>query len=238
MLPTDIHELLGKVKDKKQLLGFLQRHMTDKRSERFEEVLQFRTRYLTVAVEDVYQERNASAIVRTADCFGIQDVHIIENFNEYKLSEGIAKGSEKWVDVHIYDRAENNSLDCINQLQEKGYRIIASSPHNSQRTIPELEIDTPTAIFLGGEKGGLSGTVLDQAEEFVTIPMFGFTESFNLSVAGALILQELTRKLHDSGLAWQLSEEEKSDLRLEWTIKTVASSKELIKKFIQSGQGI
>lgn len=231
---SETHKLLSGVTDKKALLEFLKRHMTDKRSERFEQVLQYRTRHFTIALEDLYQERNANAVVRTADCFGIQDVHIIENYHEYKISSGISKGAEKWINIHLYDRSEINTQTCIDQLKKNGYRIIATSPHREDTLAENYDIRIKTAFFLGGEKEGLSETVQTAADGFVKLPMYGFTESFNISVAAALLLENITRRLHRSGIPWQLSEAEKLDLRLDWTIKTIASAGKLIEKFIGS----
>lgn len=228
----DISALLEKVEDKNKLLLFLQLHMTDKRAKRFDEVLEMRTRHLTLAIEDVYQERNASAIVRTADCFGIQDVHIIENFNPYQLSKGIAKGADKWVNVYIYDRERNNTRVCIDHLKRSGYRIVAMTPHGSNLDFRGFDIRKKTAFLLGGEKEGLSETAIKHADEQVKIPMYGFTESYNISVAAALLLQDVTRKLHQSETDWHLSEKDKLDLLLKWTIKTVSSSENLIRKFL------
>jgi tRNA (guanosine-2'-O-)-methyltransferase len=231
---SETHKLISGVTDKKALLEFLKRHMTDKRSERFEQVLQYRTRHFTIALEDLYQERNANAVVRTADCFGIQDVHIIENYHEYKISSGISKGAEKWINIHLYDQSEINTQTCIDQLKKNGYRIIATSPHREDTLAENYDIRIKTAFFLGGEKEGLSETVLTVADGFVKLPMFGFTESFNISVAAALLLENITRRLHRSDIPWQLSEAEKLDLRLDWTIKTIASAEKLIEKFISS----
>lgn len=231
---SETHKLIAGVTDKKALLEFLKRHMTDKRSERFEQVLQYRTRHFTIALEDLYQERNANAVVRTADCFGIQDVHIIENYHEYKISSGISKGAEKWINIHLYDQSEINTQTCIDQLKKNGYRIIATSPHREDTLAENYDIRIKTAFFLGGEKEGLSETVLTAADGFVKLPMFGFTESFNISVAAALLLENITRRLHRSNIPWQLSEAEKLDLRLDWTIKTIASAEKLIEKFITS----
>jgi tRNA (guanosine-2'-O-)-methyltransferase len=183
-------------------------------------------------VEDVYQERNASAIVRTADCFGIQDVHIIENYNEYKISSGISRGAEKWVNIHVYDRYPDNTKACIQQLRSAGYRIIAATPQTNDTLVENYDIRRKSAFFLGGEKEGLSDTLLNEADEFVKLPMYGFTESYNISVAGALIMENLTRRLHYSDFFWNLSEQEKLELRLDWTIKTIASAEKLIEKFI------
>ncbi len=228
----DFRELVDKVKDREGLLEFLQQHMTQKRSRRFEEILKYRTRHFTLAVEDVYQERNASAIVRTADCFGVQDVHIIENYNLYQLSSNIAKGAEKWINIHIYDKKEENTASCIKQLRAKGYRIMATTPHKEDLLVDDIDIRQKSAFFFGGEKDGLSRTVFENADAFVKLPIYGFTESYNISVAAALLLQKLVEKLHRSDIEWQLTEKEKLDLRLDWTIKTVASSGSLIKEFL------
>ena len=219
------------IENKEELLSYLGSFLSKNRKKRFEEVLQNRTRHITVAVEDVYKDRNASAIVRTADCFGIQDVHIIENYNEYKLSPGITKGSDKWVNVTVYDREEHNTLTCLNKLKSQGYRIVATSPHKNDQLLDEIDVSQKTALIFGGEKDGLSDIALDEADAFLKIPMVGFTESFNISVASAIILYILTERLRNSDIPWQLTDQEKMVLRLDWTIKTVQSSDQLIRKF-------
>jgi len=229
-----INEYLDQIEDKNTLLQYLQHYMTEERSIRFQQVLKFRTRHFTVAIEDVYKERNASAIIRTADCFGIQDVYIIENHNEYLISENISKGAEKWVNVNIYDDRINNTGACISELREKGYQIIATSPHASGSDPEDFDISKKSAFFLGGEKDGLTNEVLEQADGYIRIPMYGFTESYNISVAGALMLNELTRRLHRSEINWGLSEAEQLELQLAWTIKTIASSENLIKKYLEN----
>lgn len=227
-------EYLGRIEDKNALLRYLQNYMTEERSMRFQEVLKFRTRHFTIAVEDVHKERNASAIVRTADCFGIQNVHIIENQNEYQISESISKGAEKWVNVHIYDEKSNNTGACISDLKNMGYQIIATSPHISGSGPDDFDISKKSAFFLGGEKEGLTDEVLHKADGYIRIPMYGFTESYNISVAGALLLYSLTRRLQRSEINWRLSDAEQLELQLDWTIKTIASSENLIKKYIEN----
>jgi tRNA (guanosine-2'-O-)-methyltransferase len=229
-----IKAYLDQIEDKEALLQYLRQYMTEERSIRFREVLKFRTRHFTLAVEDVFKERNASAIVRTADCFGIQDVHIIENQNEYQISENISKGAEKWVNVNIYDANLNNTGACISDLKNMGYQIIATSPHSSGSSPDDFDISKKSAFFLGGEKEGLTDEVLDKADGYIRIPMYGFTESYNISVAGALLLYNLTRRLHQSEIDWELTVQEQLELQLDWTIKTIASSENLIKKYLEN----
>lgn len=229
-----IKEYLDQIENKRALLEYLRKYMTEERSVRFQQVLKFRTRHFTLAIEDVFKERNASAIVRTADCFGIQDVHIIENLNEYQISENISKGAEKWVNVNIYDQHVHNTGVCISLLKNKGYQIIATSPHSAGSSPAEFDISKKSAFFLGGEKEGLTKEVLKNADGYIKIPMYGFTESYNISVAGALMLYDLTRRLHQSTIEWRLTEQEQLELQLDWTIKTIASSENLIRKYLKN----
>jgi len=233
----DIQTLLKKVSEKKDLLDFLKNYMTDERSERFQEVLKNRTRHFTVVVEDLHKERNASAIVRTCDCFGIQDVYVIENNNEYLLSEGISKGADKWVNVNIYDNFPDNTGQCLSDLRSMGYQIIATSPNKSENNLEAFDISKKTAFIFGGEKDGLSERAMEEADGFISIPMYGFTESFNISVAGALLLYNVMSKLHKSKLNWHLEPSEMIVLQLEWTIKTIASSEQLISKYMEKRSG-
>jgi tRNA (guanosine-2'-O-)-methyltransferase len=229
----DIQTSLKKLSDKKDLLEYLKYYMTDERTERFQEVLKNRTRHFTVVVEDLHKERNASAVVRTCDCFGIQDVYVIENHNEYQLSEGISMGAEKWVNVNIYDSFPDNTGQCYADLKNQGYQIIATSPHRNENQLDDFDISKKTAFIFGGEKEGLSDKAMKNADGFVNIPMFGFTGSFNISVAGALLLYNVMSKLHQSNLEWHLEASEMIDLQLDWTIKTIASSEQLITKYLE-----
>lgn len=170
--------------------------ITDERKAIFEELIQKRTKYLTVVLENIYQPLNASAVLRSCDCFGIQDVHVIENYNEFKPDREVAMGASNWLTVNRYDKNENNTLDCIQSLKNKGYRIVATSPHNSQTDLINYDLSKgKTALVFGAEVEGLSDVVLKNADEHLHIPMYGFTESFNLSVSAAICLYEMRMKM-------------------------------------------
>lgn len=213
---------------------YLAQFLSAERKQLFDRLLTARTRHLTVAVEDLYQERNASAVVRTCECFGIQDVHIIENYHPYQISHGIAKGAEEWLDLHIYDQEsaspnESNSLRCIRQLRAQGYRIIATTPHAEEAPLQRFDLSEKTALFFGGEKNGLTEGVLKEADGFISIPTVGTTESFNISVAAAIVLYELSTRLRArSDIPWQLSEAEKMQKKLDWAIQSVRRGAELL----------
>jgi tRNA (guanosine-2'-O-)-methyltransferase len=217
---------------KRKLLSFLDSYLTAGRRKRFEEVLSLRTRHFTVAAEDTYHEHNASALIRTCDCFGIQDMHVIERFHEFRIARGMTKGAEKWVDVHFYEE-ENNTRACINHLKSDGYRIVATTPHTNSRTLDDFDITQPAAFFFGREKDGLTSDVMEMADEHLKIPMVGFTESFNVSVSAALILHSVTARMRSAkNIPWQLTEKERTEKNIEWCLKTIQNSQQICEDFV------
>ncbi|MDY6800363.1 MAG: RNA methyltransferase [Bacteroidota bacterium] len=216
-----------------RLTKYLEQFITTERLELFHKLLNQRTRYITVVLEDIYQPQNASAVLRTADCFGIQDVHIIENENEYKINPDVALGASKWLNLVKYNKQENNTLEAISHLRQKGYRIVATTPHTKDVSLENFDLTQgKTALFFGTELKGLSNEMIDNADEFLKIPMFGFTESFNISVSAAIILHHLTTSLRKSVINWQLSDNEKEEILLEWLKKTIKKSSLLIDDFL------
>jgi tRNA (guanosine-2'-O-)-methyltransferase len=210
----------------KNYLEYLEGFLTDKRKELFKKVLNDRTRHFTVVLEDIFQSHNASAVVRSCDIFGIQDLHIIESKYEFINSRHVAKGAQKWLDFHNYRDPEiNNTLKCIETLKSEGYQIIATTPHIESCYLQDFDISKKSAFFFGVEKAGLSNFVMDNADGFLKIPMVGFTESLNISVAAAIILQNLNERLKASTINWQLSKEEKELKYIDWMEKTIKSIK-------------
>ena len=202
-----------------QLLFYLEEFISPERKERFLEILEKRTTYITVAIEDVYQMHNTSAVIRSCDIFGVQEAHVIEGRNAQKLDKNIAMGAEKWVDVRSYDSTKK----CIENLKQKGYKIVATTPHTDDCLLDDYKIDGKIALFFGTERDGLSDEVMKQADEFLKIPMSGFTESLNISVSAAIILQNLTVKLKNVGVDWQLTEQEKLEKQIDWAKKSIKS---------------
>lgn len=203
--------------------AFLEKFLTTDRMEVMRDTLDNRTRHLTIAIEDIYHPHNASAVVRTCDCFGLQDVHIIENRNKYRMNPKVALGSGQWVNIVKHNKEERNSVACIKHLKEKGYKIVATTPHTNDVSLYELSIDEPVALIFGNEKDGISDEVREHADEFMRIPMYGFAESFNISVSAAICLSVLTEKLRETDLDWQLTEEEKQHILFEWTKEKVGT---------------
>ena len=218
-----------------QLLKYLFEFITPDRTQKIKQIVEERTRYLTVVLEDLYQPHNASAVIRSCDCFGIQDLHIIENKYEFSVSEKVVQGSSKWIDIHNYNEKEQNTLSTLNELKEKGYRIVATSPHANDVTLDELNVEKgKIALVFGTEQHGISDVVKENADEFVRIPMYGFTESFNISVSAALCLQSITNKIRNSDANWRLTEDEKELLKLDWARNTIRNSEIIEKEFLSS----
>tara|TARA_R110000764_G_scaffold72752_3_gene148970 strand:- start:7154 stop:7810 length:657 start_codon:yes stop_codon:yes gene_type:complete len=210
-----------------KLLAYLEEIISEKRKERFTEILNERTDYITVAVEDVFQMHNTSAVVRSCESFGVQTAHLIEGKYGQRLDEEIAMGAQKWVDIKRY----KDSKAVIDSLRRQGYKIVATSPHADSSLLQNFEINSKTALFFGTENKGLSDYVLENADSHLKIPMVGFTESLNISVSAAIILQHLTTKLKASDIDWRLTEEEKLERRLDWTKKSIKSIDDILERY-------
>ena len=216
----------------KAYLEFLSQFISEERKVRFEEVLANRTRHITVVLEDIFQPHNASAVLRSCDLTGVQNVHIIENNFTYDINPDVVMGSNKWLDVRRYNELDFNTPIVLEQLKAKGYQIVATCPHRDNFTPETLPLDQPVALVFGTEKTGITDYVMEHADRFVRIPMVGFTESFNISVSAALLVYTLTRRLHEStDIDWHLSAEEKDEIRLEWSCRTLNRIRQYERKF-------
>ncbi len=213
-----------------KLLEHLETFLTPSRKEKFTKVLAQRTKHFTVATEDVYQLHNTSAVMRTCDVFGIQELNIVEERNSKDIDREIAMGAQKWVDLNRY----NHVKDCITDLKAKGYQIVATTPHANDCDIKDFDVTKKSCFFFGRETEGLSQAVLDEADCYLKIPMVGFTESLNISVSAAIILQQATSKLRASNLEWHLTENEILQKRLDWCTKTIKSHEKITERFYET----
>ncbi len=203
----------------RDFLNYLSGFITDHKKCLMEEVLSRRTRYFTVVLENIYKPHNASAVLRTADCFGIQDIHVIEKENSYKINPYVTRGASQWVDIHKYQNQECRAVgDCFLALRAQGYRILATSPKTDHSfSIHELGAGQKTALVFGNEHEGVSEEGIKSADGLVHIPMFGFTESFNISVSASIFLFELLKKAGQLQIPdFYISEGEKEILRSKW----------------------
>lgn len=213
-----------------KLLEHLESYLTNHRKKKFLKVLSQRTKHFTVATEDVFQLHNTSAVIRSCDVFGIQEVNIIEERNTKRIDREIAMGAQKWVDLNRYHSVK----DALSDLKAKGYQIVATTPHENDSFLHDFDVTKASCFFFGREMQGLSQEVLDEADSFLKIPMVGFTESLNISVSAAIVLQYVTTKLKQTNIHWQLTDEEQLDKRLDWCKKTIKSHQEIIERFYQT----
>lgn len=219
---------------KRELINYLSQFVTPARQEKIELVVEQRTRFVAVILEDIYQPHNASAVLRSCDSFGVQDVHIVENKNAFTVSQGVTLGSDRWLTLHRYNEEKiNNTKRCLDKLKSEGYAIAATTPHQQEVTIQELSVDKKLALMFGSEISGLSKYAEEEADISVKIPMLGFSESFNISVSAALCLYEVTNRLRRGEINWCLSEEEKLDLQINWLQNSIRGGELLEKKFFQ-----
>ena len=204
---------------------------SDNKRALFDRLAPLRTRHISVVLEDIYQSHNAAAVLRSCDCFGVQDVHVVEANNPFNPAGDVAVGSSKWVDYYRH----NTIADAYRHLRAKGYRIVATLPHENDSMITDLDITQPTALVFGTELTGLTPEAIRLADAYVKVPMYGFTESFNISVCAALSLFALTERMRRTpSLQWQLDDDALLDLKLHWATQAIRDGENVIKNLMEN----
>lgn len=219
---------------KQELINYLYGYISDNKRSLIEKISARRTRYITIVLEDIEESKDASAVIRTCDCFGIQEINIVENNRLYKLNPDVTMGSSKWIDInHFKNPATDNTSNCIDYLKAEGYKIIAMTPDKSAISLEDLPLNGKMALMFGSEKNGLSETALKKADLLVNIPGYGITQSYTISVSAAITIHFLTSKLLKTGIKGFLSSEELLELKLKWIKKVIKKGEMLEKKFIE-----
>ncbi|MBR3827853.1 MAG: RNA methyltransferase [Bacteroidales bacterium] len=214
---------------KEQLYEALAELYSENKRQLFDRLAQHRTRHIAVVLEDIYQSHNASAVLRSCDCFGVQDVHVVENRNPFNPAGDVAVGSSKWVDYYKH----SDIRQAYRHLHDKGYRIVATLPHENDTMIGDLDLSSPVALVFGTELTGLTSEAIDGADAYVKIPMYGFTESFNISVCAALSLFSTTERLRrSSDTSWQMSADEQLELKLYWSLQAIRDGENVLKNVV------
>jgi tRNA (guanosine-2'-O-)-methyltransferase len=261
-----------------ELIEYLSEFVTHRRLGRMQAVLGERTRYLTVVLEDIYQPHNASAVLRSCDSCGVQDVHILEKRNSYRVNPGVELGTAQWLTLRRYrldqgspgaespgSGAESPGSGAVGpaqaesvaptagatvttpnpvgasltDLRARGYRIVATTPHTDDVGLQEFDLSPgKVALCFGTEMEGLSEELLAEADEYLRIPMYGFVESFNISVSAAIILYTLTQRLRtQEATPWRLTEDERQELLLDWLRSSVKQADRLERRFRERERG-
>ncbi|MFO8087827.1 MAG: RNA methyltransferase [Bacteroidales bacterium] len=223
-------------KQLEQLTNYLEGFITDERRQKINAIIRQRTRHLTFILENIYQPHNASAVLRSCEINGIQDVHIIENNNAFRPSKNVALGAARWLSLHHYNRNDNNTVAALQTIKQKGYTIAATTPHHHDYRPDEIPLEEPLALIFGTELSGLSKEALELADLSIQIPQYGFTESYNISVSAAICAYQLSLRLKKSGIPWALSDLEQGQLKLEWYKTSIKNADKLVARFLKEQQ--
>ena len=224
-------------KELQYLIEYLSEFIKEERVKKFDEILSKRTNHVTVVLEDLHKPHNANAVLRSCDGFGLQDVHIIENKNEFDTEGTITLGAHRWLTLHRYNEPQKDNVDvCFDELRKQGYKVIATTPHEQDVNIYDLDVCEKIALVFGTELDGISQNVIDKADGFAKIPMSGFSESFNISVSAAICMYELTKKIRQSDIESGLDESYKLKLKLEWMKKSIKAGEQLVAQYLEKGK--
>lgn len=219
----------------KEKVTYLREFVSDERNALFDRLINERTDYMTVVLENLYQPHNISAILRSCDCFGVQNIHIIENGNVFQDNMEISLGAREWLTLHHYKKHSDNLQEAVRGLKNQGYRIIATTPHEKDVMIDDLDLGKgKMAFFLGTELSGLSQDALSLADEYVKVPIYGFTESYNVSVCAALLMYSVVQRLHRSSVDWHLPEEAKWKVLFDWYKHAIKASGQILERYEQN----
>lgn len=222
-------------KYKLQLTTYLSQFVTENKKQKVCQVLENRTRAVTVVLEDIYKSHNASAVLRTCDCLGIQDVHVIENVNTYKFNPHVLRGCANWLSISRYNENKaTNTRNCLNALKKQGYKLYATSLDPSSKSYNSVDCHDKVALIFGSEYLGISDTVIEMADELIHIPMMGFTESFNVSVSAAVVLSDVLPKIKNHLPDWPLNDSEKQQLTFDWYKSIVKNADTHINSYLKS----
>lgn len=218
--------------DAATLVDLLGPRLTERRRETIDEVLDHRTYHVTTVLDGIYDRGNVSAVIRSAEAFGFQSMHVVESQEHFKEANRVTQGTDKWIDVERYARPE----DCIPVLRDRGYRIVTTELE-AERPIGSIDFDTPTAMVFGNEKDGVSETMREAADASCILPMVGFAQSLNISVCAALSLREIFERRRKRGGHGDLSNHEATVLRALYYVRSIDQPERLLRGLLSRRGG-
>lgn len=213
-----------------QTFHYLSRFLTPERLAKIEYYAAESSDFVLPVMEDVYQFRNAAAIIRSVEACGFHKVVAMETRNVFDPNLTVTKGAENWVEVEKMP----HTMDSLQEIKNRGYRMVAVSPEKNAGMLPDLVIAEPVALIFGTEWQGVSDDFLDFCDETLAIPMYGFTQSYNVSVAAAICCYDLKQKLLRSGIGYKLNEEKRMELMIRWAVRSIPSGEQILHNFIAS----
>lgn len=214
---------------KQETYNYLKQFLTDSRFAKIEKFALESTDFVLPVMEDIFQFRNAAAIVRSAEACGFHKIVALENDHIFNPNLKVTKGAENWVEV----KKMAYNLETLQKIKEENYKIVAVSPEKNAKSLADFKIQEPISLIFGTEKEGVTEEILNFADETLAIPMYGFTESFNVSVAAAICFYDLRQKLENSKLDFKLPEEKLIDLKIRWAVNSLQSGEAILNKFLK-----
>ncbi|MCY0977969.1 RNA methyltransferase [Chryseobacterium wangxinyae] len=208
---------------------YLKQFLTEERLKKIEHFAPESSDFVLPVLEDVYQFRNAAAIVRSVEACGFHKVVALQEENNFEPNLKVTKGADTWVEVEKLPR----NMESFQKIKDKGYKIVVVSLENDAKMLPDYEITEPIALVFGTEMEGVSQEILDFADETLAIPMYGFTRSFNVSVAASLCMYELKQKLMKSGIDYKLNDEKLLRMKIRWTVNSIRSGEQIYNKYLK-----
>jgi len=211
---------------------YLKQFLTDERLRKIEHFAPESSDFVLPVLEDVYQFRNAAAIVRSVEACGFHKVVALQEENNFEPNLKVTKGADTWVEVEKLPR----NMESFQKIKDKGYKIVVVSLENNAKMLPQYEITEPIALVFGTEMEGVSQEILDFADETLAIPMYGFTRSFNVSVAASLCMYELKQKLMKSDIDYKLNDEKLLRMKIRWAINSIKSGEQIMAKYLKDNK--
>lgn len=217
------------MEDLAQTFEYLKQFLTEERLKKIEHFSPESSDFVLPVMDDVYQFRNAAAIIRSVEACGFHKVIAMEEENVFNPNLTVTKGAETWVEVEKMPK----NIDSLQQIKSRGYKILAVSLEKNAVMLPDYQITEPIALVFGTEMAGVSEEVIDFADETLAIPMFGFTRSFNVSVAAGICMYELKQKLINSNIDYKLSEEKLLKMKIRWAVNSMQSGQQIFQKYLR-----
>lgn len=206
--------------------------LTPERIARIDSVLDARLASLTAAVEDTYDPHNAAATIRTSEALGLQELHVIEPGERFSAVKGVTRGAHRWIELHRWPGAEVAAAG----LKARGFRVYATLPDARAVSIEDVDVSTPVAVIFGNEHEGVSPAAIAACDGTLTVPMFGFTESYNLSVTVGLAMSRLAaRRRAHLGAQGDLDPERRARLRARWFALRIRAAVNVVERKLAAG---
>lgn len=217
------------MEDLAKTFDYLKQFLTEERLSKIEHFSVESSDFVLPVVEDIYQFRNAAAIVRSVEACGFHKVVALQEEYSFEPNLRVTKGADTWVEVEKLPR----NMESFQKIRDRGYKIVAVSLENNAVMLPDYQITEPVALVFGTEMEGVSQEILDFADETLAIPMYGFTRSFNVSVAASICMYELKQKLIKSEISYKLNDEKLLKMKIRWAVNSIRSGQQIFEKYLK-----